>query len=557
MAYLLVPSTNAANNLTGSILFANSNPGDTLSGLTNGTSYRVYHLIAGPSVVPYDESDPDAATPLTNSSRIVVVGDSNTQYGTSINSSVHSSSNLGEIVVLSALSGIYNTDTFYAQWSTNPGFQGSNCGVAGESQSGITTRLTDALKYGADAYVIAGGTNDGLDSASQGAARAQPYIDAAVAGHIVLPKSWFILRAVPPVAAGQYSTSRHQSRLNFNAALKAFADANPKWCRYVDIYTTNIQTSGEAVSGYLKTDGLHYATQGAHSNALLFKSVMDDITVGNTPNLVQNFSANNLAPEIIGTTGTKTNVTGAVSTGYTATSNGTSTIVGSVENGEQIFTITSSTGTGNELLTFTSTANTAVTVGSWYMTWAEIELIGSGVSIEASSSGSEVSINKKFSSMAVQSPHTRMFIKTPPYRAVTGTKPTIEMTITRASTSFNTTVKIKRLHITPVQSPYNTWGVTTSPTNTQAPTVSLGGSRVAGTVVTLNPGTWSGVLGGSQQQKRYRAALYRDGSFIQNIDFSSTGTYTLVSADVSAVVRFDFTAANQAEARSSVVSVTL
>lgn len=52
MPYLLIPATNTGNDLTGGIFYANSSPGDTLTGLVNGTSYRVYALDAGPNSTP-------------------------------------------------------------------------------------------------------------------------------------------------------------------------------------------------------------------------------------------------------------------------------------------------------------------------------------------------------------------------------------------------------------------------------------------------------------------------------------------------------------------------
>lgn len=52
MPYLLVPSTNTGNDLTGGIFYPNSSPGSTLSGVVNGISYRVYALELGPNATP-------------------------------------------------------------------------------------------------------------------------------------------------------------------------------------------------------------------------------------------------------------------------------------------------------------------------------------------------------------------------------------------------------------------------------------------------------------------------------------------------------------------------
>lgn len=74
MPYLVVPDANAKDSLTGAVFYPDAEPGDTLTGLSNGTAYRVYALTEGPTVTPQavgSPYDPDMTTgriaPITTS----------------------------------------------------------------------------------------------------------------------------------------------------------------------------------------------------------------------------------------------------------------------------------------------------------------------------------------------------------------------------------------------------------------------------------------------------------------------------------------------------------
>ncbi|MES0183372.1 GDSL-type esterase/lipase family protein [Mesorhizobium sp. C386A] len=507
---------------------------------------------------------------LSANARIIAVGDSNTQYGASLSGSTLAYSNLSDLPVLASLAGNYNEDIFAEAWGTVPGWQGSNYGVAGESMIGINPRLTDALRYAPDAMYIAGGTNDGADNSAGGISIANNYITKAQEARAAGVK-YVVIRAIPPVAGAQFSTNRHQGRLSFLATVNAFAAANPTWCRVADIYTPNIQATGEAVAGYLQADGLHFTEFGCFLNSQIVKAVFDSITVPGATNLPANMVANNQIANggtLTGSGGTKTGVTGSLPDGWNAVRTGTSAVVASLvanaDTGGQTlqFNITPAAGSGSDSVAISPIANLALTAGNWYQAWTEIEVTNGG-RISLVHPGTDANGNNTFSSQAGISYYTKQFLRTPPFKATGASKPAINLVIPQGGAAF--VARIKRVFVVPVVSPYTTWGVTTPPVNIVAPSVSIPGARAVGSVVTINPGTWTGVLGGSQQQKRYRAALYRDGVFVSNIDFSGVngagaylaGSYTLVAADVGKSLRFDVSAANQAENRSAAISASL
>ncbi|MBN9551922.1 MAG: hypothetical protein J0H31_24445, partial [Alphaproteobacteria bacterium] len=354
-----------------------------------------------------------------------------------------------------------------------------------------------------------------------------------------------------------------QARLAFLSTVNDFAAANAEWCKVADIYTPNIQVTGEAVAGYLNADGLHFSEYGCFLNSAIVKAVFDAITAPGTANLPGNMSANNQIPNggtLPGSAGTKTGVTGSIPDGWNAVLTGASTVAASLvanpDTGGQTlqFDVTPTAGTGSDSVSISPVANCALTAGSWYQAWAEVEVTNGG-RIGLSHPGTDAGGNTLFSSQAGISYYSKQFLRTPPFKATGASKPTINLSIPQGGAAF--VARIKRVFVVPIVSPYTTWKVTTPPVNVVPPSVSIPGARAIGSVVTINPGTWTGILVGSQQQKRYRAALYRDDIFVQNIDFSTTGTYTLVAADIGKSLRFDVSAANQAENRSAVASATL
>lgn len=58
MGYLVVPDANPVGDLSNARLYPDAIPGATLTGLTNGTAYRVYALTAGPTVTPQSVGSP-------------------------------------------------------------------------------------------------------------------------------------------------------------------------------------------------------------------------------------------------------------------------------------------------------------------------------------------------------------------------------------------------------------------------------------------------------------------------------------------------------------------
>ena len=58
MPYLVVPDANAKDSLAGAVFYPDAEPGDTLTGLSNGTAYRVYAVTEGPTVTPLGLGSP-------------------------------------------------------------------------------------------------------------------------------------------------------------------------------------------------------------------------------------------------------------------------------------------------------------------------------------------------------------------------------------------------------------------------------------------------------------------------------------------------------------------
>ena len=58
MGYLVVPAANEPDDLSGAVIYPSAVAGSTLTGLINGTAYRVYALTEGPTVTPQAVGSP-------------------------------------------------------------------------------------------------------------------------------------------------------------------------------------------------------------------------------------------------------------------------------------------------------------------------------------------------------------------------------------------------------------------------------------------------------------------------------------------------------------------
>ena len=65
MTYLVVPDANAKDSLAGAVFYPDAEPGDTLTGLSNGTAYRVYAVTEGPTVTPVGPNPANATFAVT------------------------------------------------------------------------------------------------------------------------------------------------------------------------------------------------------------------------------------------------------------------------------------------------------------------------------------------------------------------------------------------------------------------------------------------------------------------------------------------------------------
>lgn len=488
--------------------------------------------------------------------RVVQIGDSNTQYGNYIEGTILVHSGTGELQQLAAMTGQFNIDVFNSVNSTSPGWQGSNAGIAGTTYSNISARLPKILQYSPHVLIIAGGTNDGCDSGPAGVTIANNYITMAQeAKNNGVP--YVIIRAIPAVAGAQFNAGRHQGRLSFLSTIQTFAASN-SWCKVADIYSGSIQGTGEAIAGYLQADGLHLSDLGAYMNALVYKSILDGLTNSTVNNLITNHQVGTVTPSngfLSGNAGVLSGLTGQAPTDWTITETGTSTVTAvlepNVQTGGQtlVLNITPAAGTGTDTVTISPTANLPTVANQWYMAWMEAELDGTFTNISLpGSSGSFTA----FRSNGAYANNTPQFVRTPPAKSTGASKPTITITITRGGAQRQ--VRIKRVMVVPITSPYATWNVNTAPVNIVAPSAS--GINTNGSMVTINHGTWSPMTTGVNQESQYRIEYFRDLVSVSSwLSSSPTSTYTQTASDVGATMDFVVSAANQSEFRSATSSV--
>lgn len=486
--------------------------------------------------------------------RVVALGDSNTQYGSELLlGETLSNTDNGDIPLLAGITGQLNIDIFYDYAADNVLWQGSNAGVAGIGSGYMAQRIDDLLLYPPDILYLAGGTNDGLDTAGGGSGAAPAYTDMATAAHNG-GVAWVVFRACPPVGGVKYSLNRHLGRLAFNTVIRDFALANPTWCKYADIYTPHIDGVGEAIAGYVEADGVHLSEYGAALNAYVLQPIFASI-VASTNDLATSYISGALTSNsgiLTGTGGIAAGgVTGSIPSGWTATRTGTSTVASALsanaQTGGQTMTlsITPSAGVGSDTVTFTPTDDLVLTGGQWYLAWYEVEVGKGATDLKHPCSMATIT---RVDAQPGSNLFPRQYLRTPPFKATGLSKPTIEITIPQGETAY--TVKIHRVIVLPYTSPYVTWNVPNLPVRTGVPSVL--GTVGTGNVVTLTPATYTGLTTGIPQARRYRADFFRNGVFVSTITWpTAIDTYTQVEADLGNALTFKFSAANKAEGRTA------
>jgi hypothetical protein len=510
-----------------------------------------------------------ATVPLLNySSRIVQLGDSITQYGGNLATSILSYQTQGELETAASIKGNYNIDIWGSDSATNPGWFGADMGIAGQTLSTIGLRLQDCINLAPDALIIAGGTNDNIGSSTV-ASVVSGYTGMATTAHNAGVKHVFI-RSIWPKGPTQSTVSTVSDQRNYNAMLKAFCDANSSWCHYVNVFDAVTNTDGTPATGVLQSDDLHPTAWGGilagtvMNNAI--EAVMD--STKNSSWLTTNFWATgNLMPStgiFNGTSGTLgTGVTGTLPTGWTASGLTSTTIVASLvanaETGGQtlVLDVTPASGTGSETLTLTGTTFTQ-TANQWYRAWMECESSGRIPKLRINGGVTNtdqpvVTVETTNGELFLSGASGKLKCVAPPLQ-MTGSAnaPLILIQIIKGQAPYR--IKIYRCYVGPTTDPHITWGQTTLPVNTVAPSVT--GTPGVGNVLTINPGTWTGLTSSATSARAFKFNLYRDGIFVSSTYSNGNLSYTQVAADAESVLSWTVGASNMAKGRSNFVAAS-
>jgi hypothetical protein len=504
-------------------------------------------------------------TLLTYASRIAQLGDSITQYGAALSTSLLSFSNAGELETAASLKGNFNIDIWGSDSATNPGWFGGDMGIAGQTLTGIGLRLPDAIGLMPDALIIAGGTNDNVGSGTV-AATAAAYTGMATTAHNAGVKHVFI-RSIWPKGPTQSVGSTPSDQRAYNALLKAFCDANPTWCHYVNIFDAVTNADGTPKTGMLNADDLHPSALGGYTAGTAMLAAIEAV-MDNTKNsswLVDNFWAtgniitSGSLPGTVAASGT--GISGNLPTGWTAALSATPTstvafsLVANPDTGGQslVMDIVPGSGTGSDVLTI-SLPSVTPTASQWYKPWMEFE-VGAGsrnpqleiINGVVNPDNPVTSVRTLFGDLASVTTGKVKAAAPPIQSRATATVPKIILTIDRGRAAYQT--KVHRVYMGPMTDPHITWGQTTLPVNSVLPSVS--GTPGVGNVLTVNPGTWSGLTSTNTSSQSFQYNLYRDGVFVSSTYSSGNLSYTQVAADGGATLWWTVGAANMAKGRSA------
>lgn len=509
--------------------------------------------------------------PLTYLSRIGALGDSITQYGSYIATSVLGHSASGSMELMAALSGNFDIDIWGSDSNTNPGWNGANNGVAGQTLTTIGDRSPDVNTLAIDALIIGGGTNDNIGVNNYMSA-VNAYTGMAAAAKAAGIRHVFI-RSIWPKGPSQSVTTTVADQQRYNAALKAYCDANSSWCHYIDIWSATTNPDGTPIAGVLNADDLHPAAYGSLLSVPAYKAAFDAVTDATKTNnrlhdkywaLGGNLLANGAFTGSVAASGT--GMSGVLPTGWTASGLTGTTIVASLEaNAETggqsvVLDITPATGTGSEVLTLTPASFTP-TANLWYKLWMEFETQGGGLpSIQTSTIGVVspdnpiTAVRTLNGSLPAGQASGKIRAQAPPLQCkATATSLPITISIPKGNAPYR--VKLHRVYFGQTSDPHADFGKTVLPANTVAPSLSVSTGAV-GTPIVVNPGTWSGLntaTGVNGQAFKY--ALYRDGIFVSNTYAAGALSYTPVAADGGSTLTWTVAASNMAQGRSTPVAV--
>jgi lysophospholipase L1-like esterase len=507
---------------------------------------------------------------LTYASRFVQLGDSITQYGAALSTSLLSYSMAGELESAASILGSLNFDIWGSDAATNPGWFGGDMGIAGQTLTTIGLRSPDANALLPDAMIIAGGTNDNVGIGNY-QATADAYTAMAVSAHDAGVKHVFI-RSIWPKGPTQSTGTTVADQRRYNAALKAFCDANATWCHYINVFDAVTNADGTPKTGYLLPDDLHPSALGGFMSGVVvaatIQAVMD--ATKDSSWLVDNFwatgniIASGSLPGTVAASGT--GISGNLPTGWSAALSGSPTstvafsLVSNPDTGGQslVMDITPGTGTGSDILTI-SLPSLTPTANQWYKPWMEFEL-GAGsrnpqleiINGVVNPDNPVTSVRTIFGDLATIATGKIKAVAPPIQSRATATVPKIILTIDRGRSAFQT--KIHRVYMGPVTDPHITWGQTSLPVNSVAPSVS--GTPGLGNVLTIASGTWSGLTSLNTSARAFQFNMYRDGIFVSSTYGNGNLAYTQVAADAGSVLSWTVGASNMAKGRSDPVAAS-
>lgn len=510
-----------------------------------------------------------ASSLLNNASRIVQLGDSITQYGTNLPTNLLHYQSRGELQSAHALKGNYNIDVWAADSSTNPGWWGGDMGVAGQTLTGIGNRLADAIALHPAALIIAGGTNDSITvSGGHDQLTADAYTGMATTAHNAGVGHVF-LRSIWPKGPTQSTGSTVTDQRAYNADLKAFCDANPTWCHYINVFDAVTNADGTPKTGYLQADDLHPTDAGGWVAGAVVLAALEAVTdVSKSGSwLVDNFWATGniiASGSLPGSSAVSgANYSGNLPTGwsvasYTGTAALALSLAANPDTGGQSLTIAVTSGTGGTLTI--NLPSLTPTVNGWYRVWAEFETdlqsvpqlqVGNAV---VNDDNPVLTVKTTALNVGGTGASGKVKCMAPPiqHRGV-ATTPQLILTVSSSNT-YN--IKVHRVYMGPCLDPHVTWGQTQLPINTAPPFVT--GTPGVGNVLTINPGTWSGVGSSpATTDQTYRYDRYRDGLFSTSTYAQGSLAYTQTNIDAGSVMTWRVAASNMAAGRSAAVDIAV
>lgn len=490
-------------------------------------------------------------------------GDSILEYNNTASTGVSnlnlSANGAGELVQCQSLDPRFNIDTWLGADTYDAPygreFYGANQGYAGQTSTTVLARKSNALSQGADLYVWAAGTNDGLENAPAqvtAVANAQTFANDVIA----LGKRLLII-GIRPTGSSQNTAQRIAGRKAVNTGLAAIATANPGVVYFVDLWTAYDPNGDDIVDVGFMADALHPTAAGAYAAATggLLTKLREIIAPGDI--MALNGNAELMSMPFAGSGGTSghANITGTIPAGWTVDfhTGNTATVVCSVVNGELVLNITG--GAGSTTVRVRPTTNiTTVTNTDWLKLMADLETTGGNIRVRLEDN---LGVTNYYASGLLIDPATtigRAKSITPSWMArSTAVRPCVLITAGISAPAFVAT--IHSMTCKKQTSPKTTRNAGSVPTVITPLTIS--GTGTTGQTLTATPGTYNQNSDSVAQTRGYR--WYRNGVF-RGSSTGTASTYVVVAGDVGSTITCGESAANPAgrgtESISNGIAVT-